>query len=286
MPDGRPQAAVVSLLQPIRSTERTGSMRRPLPLALAVLFALPLAARADDWQSLFNGTDLTGWKGRSELWSVKDGAITGYTKDGKLPGGANSFLVWDGTAGDFELKAKFKLVGGNSGIQYRSKYADKSEFFHIAGYQADMDGAKGMGYFGICYEERGRGIICNRGTKTFIDEDGTKHELRVTDAAEVLKAIKPNDWNEYHITACANHLKQEINGVTTAEIIDWQKDKRAMEGLIAFQIHAGMGEMTVQFKDIQLKKLTDCKEVTKESMPIPAEAKKIDGPKPKPRAEK
>jgi len=256
-------------------------MRRPLPLALAVLFALPLAARADDWQSLFNGTDLTGWKGRSELWSVKDGAITGYTKDGKLPGGANSFLVWDGTAGDFELKAKFKLVGGNSGIQYRSKYADKSEFFHIAGYQADMDGAKGMGYFGICYEERGRGIICNRGTKTFIDEDGTKYEQRVADAAEVLKAVKANDWNEYHITACANHLTQKINGVTTAEIIDWQKDKRAMEGLIAIQIHANQGEMTIQVKDVQLKKLTRCKEVTKEEMPIPAEAKKLDGPKAK-----
>jgi Domain of Unknown Function (DUF1080) len=254
-------------------------MRSPLPLTLTLFLALPFAAFGQEWESLFNGKDLTGWKGLPELWSVRDGAITGYTRDGKLPGGANSFLVWDGTAGDFELKAKFKLVGGNSGIQYRSKYADKSQFFHIAGYQADMDGAQGMGYFGICYEERGRGIICNRGTKTFIDEDGTKYELRVMDAAEVLKGIKPNDWNEYHITACANHLKQQINGVTTAEVIDWQKDKRAMEGLIAFQIHAGMGEMTVQFKDVQLKKLTGCKEVTKESMPIPADAKKVDAPK-------
>jgi hypothetical protein len=258
-------------------------MRRPLLSALALIVALPLAANADDWQSLFNGTDLTGWKGHPDLWSVKDGAITGYTKDGKLPGGANSFLVWDGTAADFELKAQFKLVGGNSGIQYRSKYFGKPEEFHIGGYQADMDGAKGMGYFGICYEERGRGIICNRGTKTFIDEDGTKYEQRVTDAAEVLKAIKPNEWNEYHIIACANHLTQKINGVTTAEIIDWQKDKRAMDGLIALQMHAGMGEMTVQFKDIGLKTLTGCKEVTKEGMPIPAEAKKIEGPKPKKR---
>jgi Domain of Unknown Function (DUF1080) len=254
-------------------------MRRPLPLALTLLFALPLAVRADDWQSLFNGTDLAGWKGRSDLWSVKDGAITGYTKDGKI--GANSFLVWQGTVGDFELKAKFKIVGGNSGIQYRSKAVDKPEDFHIAGYQADIDGAKGGGYNGICYEERGRGIICNRGTKTFLDADGTKYEQRVEDAAEVLKAVKYQDWNEYHIIACANHLTQTINGKTTAEVIDWQKERRAMEGLLAFQIHAGMGEMTIQFKDIQLKKLTDCKEVTKESMPIPAEAKKIEAPKPK-----
>src|SRR5262245_55685185 len=192
-------------------------MRRPLLCALAFV-AAPIAANADDWQSLFNGTDLTGWKGHPDLWSVKDEALTGYTKDGKLPGGANSFLVWDGTAADFELKAKFKLVGGNSGIQYRSKYADKSEFFHIAGYQADMDGAKGMGYFGICYEERGRGIICNRGTKTFIDEDGTKYELRVADAAEVLKAVKANDWSEYESTARANDLTQTDSGLTQAEV--------------------------------------------------------------------
>src|SRR5262245_29164668 len=254
-------------------------MRRPLLCAIA-LFLVPLAATAEEWQSLFNGNDLSGWKGRPDLWSVKEGAITGYTPDGKIPGG-NSFLVWGGTVGDFHLKVKFKIVGGNSGIQYRSKNADKPEDFRIAGYQADMDGSKGMGYFGILYEERGRGILCNRGTKTFIDADGTKFEQRVADAGEILKAIKANDWNEYEVTACANHLTHKINGTTTAEVIDWQADKRAMEGLLAFQIHAGMGEMTVQFKDVQLKNLTDCKEVTKESTPIPADAKKIEAPKPK-----
>jgi len=255
-------------------------MRSPAPLALTLLFALPVAAFGQEWESLFNGKDLTGWKGKPDLWSVKDGAITGYTKDGRIPGG-NSFLVWDGTVKDFELKARFRITGGNSGIQYRSRAVDKPDDFHIAGYQADIDGAKGMGFFGICYEERGRGIICNRGTKTFIDADGSRHEQRLADAADVLKAIKPNDWNEYHITACANHLTQKINGTTTAEVIDWQTDRRAMEGVLAFQIHAGMGEMTVQFKDVQLKKLTDCKEVTKEAMPIPADAKKIEPPKPK-----
>ena len=255
-------------------------MRRPLLFALALLLAAPLAATAEEWQPLFNGKDLTGWKGKSDLWSVKDGAITGYTPDGKIPGG-NSFLVWDGTVGDFQLKVKFKIVGGNSGIQYRSKNADKPEEYRIAGYQADIDGSKGMGFYGILYEERGRGVLCNRGTRTFIDADGTKYEQRVADAGEVLKAIKPNDWNDYEITACANHLTHKINGQTTAEVIDWQADRRAMEGLLAFQIHAGMGEMTVQVKDVQLKKLTGCKEVTKEATPIPADAKKIEAAKPK-----
>ena len=154
-------------------------MRRPLHIAFSLVLMMPLvASAADDWQSLFNGKDLTGWKGQPTLWSVQDEAITGYTKDGKLPGGANSFLVWDGKLADFELKLKFKIVGGNSGVQYRSKYFGKPDQFHIGGYQADIDGAKGGGYNGIIYEERGRGVICNRGAKNWIDNDGTLTSCR------------------------------------------------------------------------------------------------------------
>jgi hypothetical protein len=255
-------------------------MRRALAIAPAIILVAPVFAFADEWQSLFNGKDLTGWKGRSELWTVKDGAITGYTKDGKIEGG-NSFLVWDGTLKDFELKVKFKIVGGNSGIQYRSKNVGKPEDYRIAGYQADIDGSKGGGYLGILYEERGRAFLCNRGTKTWIDEKGQRYEERVADAGEILKVYKPNDWNEYHITAKANHLTHAINGNATAEVIDWHKAGRAMEGLLAFQIHAGMGEMTVQFKDVQLKKLDGCVEVTPETMPISSAAKKIEPAKPK-----
>ena len=261
-------------------------MRRTLPLALSLLFALPIVARADDWESLFNGKDLSGWKGKTELWAVKEGAITGYTKDGKI--GGNSFLVWDGKVKDFELKLKFKIVGGNSGIQYRSKNVGKPEDFVISGYQADIDsaGKRKQQFVGILYEEKGRGFLCNRGTKTWVDTNGTRFEKEVVNGDELLKSIKEDDWNEYHITAMANHVKHQINGKTTAEVIDFQKDKRASEGLLAFQIHDGMGEMTVQFKDIQFKKLTDVEEVTAKGMPIPTDAKKIEAPKPKPKVEK
>jgi hypothetical protein len=256
-------------------------MRRPLSFVLALLFASPIAVRAEDWESLFNGKDLTGWKGKTDLWSAKDGTITGYTKDGNIPGG-NSFLVWDGTLKDFELKLKFKIVGGNSGIQYRSKYVGEPKNFVISGYQADIDspGKRKQEFVGVLYEEKARAMLCLRGTKTWIDEKGNRFEVRKDDATELLKEIK-DDWNEYHVTAKANHLIHQINGKTTAEVIDFQKDKRSMEGLLAFQIHAGMGEMTIQFKDIQLKKLSGAEEITPEKMPIPSDAKKIEPPKPK-----
>lgn len=247
-------------------------MRRFVMLmAAAILVQSPV--RADDWKVLFNGKDLTGWKGMSNLWSVKDGAITGYTKDGKLPKG-NSFLVWEGVVKDFELNTKFKILGGNSGIQYRSKIVGNPEDFVVGGYQADIDGSKGMGYFGILYEERGRGILTERGTKVWIDEKGSRHELKTGDAAELLKAINVGEWNEYVVTAKGNHLIHTINGKVFAETIDFQKEKRAAEGVLAFQIHAGMGEMTVQFKDVKIKTLTGCEILTPETAPIPKEAKK------------
>ena len=255
-------------------------MTRPLGIALAALVVLPLAAPAQEWETLFNGKDLTGWKGRPELWSVRDGAVTGYTKDGRIEGG-NSFLVWAGTVRDFELKAMFKIAGGNSGIQYRSRHVGKPEDFRIAGYQADIDGSRGGAVHGILYEERGRGFLCNRGTKAWIDPTGARFEQQVADPAEILKAIKEGDWNEYHIIARGNHLLQKINDRTTAEVIDFQTDRRAMEGLLAFQVHANQGEMTIQFKDIRLKRLPASEEITPERMPIPPEAKKVEAAKPK-----
>ncbi len=45
---------------------------------------------ADEWVSLFNGKDLTGWKqiNGTATYAVEDGAIVGTTAVGK----ANSFL--------------------------------------------------------------------------------------------------------------------------------------------------------------------------------------------------
>ena len=130
--------------------------------------ALTLTA-ADEagFKPLFNGKDLTGWDGNPKLWSVEDGTITGKTgtnADNKLT--HNTFLVWtNGPVEDFELRLSYKMVGGNSGIQYRSKVVEQGKFGPIvAGYQADFEA--GTTYSGILYEERGRQILAQRGQKT------------------------------------------------------------------------------------------------------------------------
>ena len=44
---------------------------------------------------MFDGSDLSQWKGREDLWSHEDGQIVGRTSD-KDPIDANTFLIWKG----------------------------------------------------------------------------------------------------------------------------------------------------------------------------------------------
>jgi len=224
-----------------------------------VLFAVALrfagaAEPAGEFVELFNGKDLDGWDGDAQLWAVQDGIITGKTSADR-PLKKNSFLIWKkGTVRDFELHASFKLANGNSGIQYRSK--DEGDHV-VSGYQADMDGAPTDKYTGILYEERGRGILAERGQKVTIDEAGKKEMAGVVGAPEeILKSVKKGDWNDYVIIAQGNHLVQKINGVTTVDVTDNQSSKAAREGILALQLHMG-APMTVQFKDIKLKVLQE-----------------------------
>ncbi len=74
--------------------------------------------------SLFNGKDLSGWKGRSDLWSVEDGAITGRTTEAN-PIKENTFLVSEREVSNFDLTFEYRIENGNSGVQYRSELKDQ-----------------------------------------------------------------------------------------------------------------------------------------------------------------
>ena len=242
-------------------------------LLVGFVFALT-AYSAEETTSIFNGKDLTGWEGNPKLWSVEDGAITGKT--GNEPHNKlkhNTFLVWKGgDVSDFEFKCKYKLVGGNSGVQYRSKVTvwtnllGQAEFGpRVGGYQGDF--AADEIHSGILYDEAsiagGRGVMCNRGEKVKWNADNKKEVVGKTEktSAELQAAIKKNDWNELVIIANGNKLVHMINGNVTAEILD-ESPKALKSGVLALQIHAGP-VMTVQFKEITLKKLANSPEEKK-----------------------
>ncbi|MDA1274744.1 MAG: DUF1080 domain-containing protein [Verrucomicrobia bacterium] len=230
-------------------------------LAGAGIFTLVAGISAAElepgFESLFNGKDLSGWEGNQDLWSVRDGTITGVTKaDPRLT--HNTFLVYkDGSVYDFELRLSYKIVNGNSGIQYRSKVLEQGKFGPIVGgYQADFEA--GQTYSGILYEERGRGILAQRGQKTVIKEVDGKHKVEVAgsvgDSKAIQEKIKHEDWNDYVVIAKGNHLQHFINGVPTVDVTDEQESKGAKSGILALQIHVGP-PMTVQFKNVRIKRL-------------------------------
>jgi len=90
--------------------------------------------------SLFDGKTLDDWRGDPDLWPVRDGAITGQTTH-TTNLTENKFLVWKDEVEEFELRLKFRLVGGNSGIYIRAKKRAEGEDLRdpVVGMQADFD---------------------------------------------------------------------------------------------------------------------------------------------------
>jgi hypothetical protein len=218
------------------------------------------AARAADdepgFKPLFDGKSLDGWDGNPNLWSVKDGAIVGQTTKEK-PTRGNTFLIWrGGEVTDFELRLAYRIKGGNSGVQYRSKEIGK---WAVGGYQADFE--SGKKFSGILYDEAGvaggRGIMAERGERVVWDENGKKTVVgSVGKSDEIQAAIKNEDWNEYTVIAKGNEIKHVINDRTTVEVTDKTASKALKSGILALQLHAGP-PMTVEFKNIRLKPLKD-----------------------------
>lgn len=179
--------------------------------------------------ALFNGKDLTGWEGDTNLWMVENGELIGRSPGIKY----NDFLATKGSYGDFILKARVKLVDksgkANSGIQYRSQRVPNSH--EVSGYQADM----GQNYWGCLYDESRRKKILVQAPK------------------ELERVLKRDDWNEYVIRCEGAHIIQELNGLKTVDYVEKDPaiDRR---GIIALQIHGG-GPMEVRFKDLWIKVL-------------------------------
>jgi hypothetical protein len=227
-------------------------------LSLSLLLATVSLLHAGETIQLFNGKDLSGWEG-GPFWSVKDGAITGQTTP-ENPVKGNTFLVWKGgEVADFELTFQYRITGdddkktGNSGMQYRSKLVDPANFV-MSGYQADFE--TGTTYSGILYEERGRGILAQRGQQVTLTSNADPKKPTITVTGETGKSediqasIKAGDWNDYKITAKGGHLQHFINGKLTVDVKDETKEG-AKSGLLGLQLHAGP-PMTVQMRNVAL----------------------------------
>lgn len=174
-------------------------MKKNYLLLLFVFCASVVSAQ--NWEPLFNGKNLSGWKklnGKAE-YKVVDGAIVGISKMGT----PNTFLATKKTYGDFILEFDFKVDDGlNSGVQLRSESKKDYQKGRVHGYQFEIDPSK-RAWSGGIYDEARRNWL---------------YPLTQNPAAK--SAFKNNEWNKARIEAIGNSIATWINGVPCANIWD------------------------------------------------------------------
>lgn len=214
-----------------------------------------------EWESLFNGRDLSGWTVKhnpkdtvTTFWTVKDGAIVANSL-----GRGDADYVWlvsEKEYTDFILRLKFRAYQeqpGNSGVQIRSRYDDAESW--LDGPQIDL--APGTPWrTGMIYDE-------TRETRRWIAPDVPKGSWVDTTMANPAHPFQFDQWNELEITAVGTKVLVVLNGVIVnggdlMGILDdeaHQSHNVGMSGYVALQIHR-KNEVLVRFKDVFVKKIT------------------------------
>lgn len=200
--------------------------------------------KADGWQLLFNGADMTQWRTFkqpkvNENWQIEDNAIT-------LTAGGGGDLISKQSYKNFELTLDWKIAEvGNSGIMILADETGQYIYSHAPEIQ-------------ILDNER------HPDNKLDTHLSGSLYDMIASPAASHKKA---GEWN--NTTIRLDHSKLTIwqNDVQTAEVTigseewqallakskfaDWQGFAAAKEGHIGLQDHGDK----VWFKNIKIKEL-------------------------------
>ena len=248
-------------LDPLRGTFNASIV--PHPEASA---AVGIRTDQGGFENVFDGKTLRHWSGDPQYWSVQDGALTGVT-DGSLK--MNRFITWkDSTVRNFDLRVKVRVTaGGNSGIQYRGTSRPDLGLDIVTGYQCDVV-ANNPNYNGMLYEEKGRRILSHTGERVIVAANGQPWVV----GQVPVKEFTADQWHDFRMLVRGNHHQHWIDGHMTADLVDLHADGRALEGVLAVQVHVGP-EMKIQYKDFKIKHLPDDLPLQKaEDHPIPDDA--------------
>lgn len=216
-------------------------MSRILALIITTVLSLSPAFAADEWQSLFNGKDLTGWRANAmpESFSVVNGAIrVNATKES-----AHLFYVGDLQQGfvrfkNFELEATCRSEPeANSGIFIHTDMTTSNKKLHLArGYEIQLNSQQ--------REKRKTGSLY-----AVVDLDKSP--------------VDENQWFHVRITVHDQRITVHLND---KQVIDYTEPKDVQRppdragrllnpdgGAIALQAHDP--KSVFYFKDIRIKRL-------------------------------
>lgn len=193
--------------------------------------------KADGWELLFNGKDLTGWEAdKEECWSVKDGIIVsekGTTHLFSKEKFQNVELQWDVCAYDVAVpKQRF----GNSGVFLRGiKEARPGAF--PKGYEVQVDPYDVKNPTGGVYGKAPGNLL--------VDENGKWKP-------EAFFAVHEGKWMHQRARIEGNRIQVWINGEQT---MDWTDPDNSFPeaGQISLQNHHATD--VVLFANIKVKRI-------------------------------
>lgn len=183
----------------MQSLLKTGAASLVL-LALAACATGPNTLAAIDqftgWKLLFNGTDLTGWRGYRKdapgaAWKAEDGALT-------LTGGGAGDIMTAEEFGNFDLRLDWKISpNGNSGIIYMVKeVADQPNTYNTG---PEMQVLDNDGHADGKFPSHRAGALYDF-------------------APPLAEPVKPvGEWNEARILIQNGRITHWLNGVKVAE---------------------------------------------------------------------
>jgi hypothetical protein len=213
-------------------------------VVLFLAFTIGPFATAAEWQTLFDGQSLAGWKSYKsdkigDAWSVVDGTL-------HLSQGGGGDIMTEQTYTDFELKFEWKISeGGNSGVMYRVRPDDKAPYMSGPEYQV-LDDSR------------------HRDGK---NPDTSAGALYAMIAPKGKQLNPPGEWNTATIKLHNGQLEHWLNGIKVVETTvgnaqwdklvqeskfrQWPQFGRSMSGHICLQDHGDK----VWFRNIRIREL-------------------------------
>ena len=219
----------------------------------------------NQWVSLFNGNDLSGWTVKCQpkdkdkvFWTVDQGTILCDSTGRRDHNYA--WLYSEKEFGDFELNLKFQAFRdspGNSGLQFRSRYEEAAGGGWLDGPQVDIHPPAAMSWrTGLIYDE-------TREEKRWVSP--SLKNSRMDPALKppqyvFLYADDGDGWNDLVLICRGMQVKTILNGVV---MTDWNgsgvldnpahiKHSVGRKGHFALQLHTG-DALKIRFKDIQVR---------------------------------
>jgi hypothetical protein len=217
-------------------------MMKTLKVFGFLIFGFLISACGDknDFVSIFNGKDLSGWVIKctasdtgKEFWYVEDGLLVANSMGDSIHD--YIWLQYKEAQTNFHFRLKFRPIRGNTGntgVQIRSSYNEEEQWLN--GPQIDIH-PSGPWRTGMMWDE-------TKAYQRWIFPDLPKSEWVNPDMAIANPPFyfegEPIEWNVMEIIADAIHKELEVG----------------MRGYICLQIHI-KDQLEIRFKDIELKKL-------------------------------